>query len=361
MKKNLKGLSNKELQQFVESIGEKKYRATQLFSWIYGRAARSFDEMTDISKDLREILKVKAEIDLIHLVDTRTSQKDGTKKFLFALNDGLNIESVLIPSFDESGELDKRLTLCVSTQVGCPLDCKFCATGRMGFKRNLSAGEIVDQAIQVQKLSERRISNIVYMGMGEPMLNYENVMKSIELLMAENSLAIGGRHITVSTVGYPDKIRQMADEGRKTKLALSLHSLSQEKREKLMPITKKHSVRSVLDTLQYYFEKTKLSPTLEYILFEDFNDQQDDLNQLSKLATRIPCKINLIPYHSIEFAFPTGFGATLRPTDGKRITEFAQRLRDKNVTVVVRESMGEDIEAACGQLAVLADSNRKQV
>jgi len=352
MKKNLKGLSNKELQQFVELIGEKEYRATQLFFWIYGRAARSFDEMTDVSKDLREILKGIAEINLINLVDTRTSQKDGTKKFLFALNDRLNIESVLIPSFDESGELDKRLTLCVSTQVGCPLDCKFCATGRMGFKRNLSAGEIVDQAIQVQKLSEQRISNIVYMGMGEPMLNYENVMKSIELLTAENSLAIGVRHITVSTAGYPDKIRQMADEKRKARLALSLHSLDQEKREKLMPITKKFGVKELLESLEYYYAKTKRRPTFEYILFKDFNDSSEDVRKLAAAARRIPCKVNLIPFHSIDFAGPEGIGKTLRSASPDDINAFAEKLRQQHVTVMVRGSMGKDIEAACGQLAV---------
>lgn len=360
-KRNLKGLSLPELQEFVASFGERTYRAEQLFSWMYEKGAQLFEEMTDISKEFRTLLADHADLGCLTLETKRVSLLDGTTKYLFKLHDGLGIESVLIPADEEAGELAKRLTLCISTQVGCPLDCKFCATGIMGFSRNLTAGEIIDQVIQVQRASERRITNIVYMGMGEPMLNYDNVMKSVEILTAENSLAIGSRHITVSTAGYPDKIRRMGDEQRKVKLALSLHSMDDKKRTALMPITKKFGVKELLGALEYYYAKTKIRPTFEYILFEGFNDTDADVRLLEKAAKRIPCKVNLISYHSIEFAFPTGFGATLRPADKTRIAEFAQRLRDRNVTVVVRESMGEDIEAACGQLAVLADSNRKQV
>ncbi len=363
-RKSIKGLSLQELQEFVESLGEKKYRAAQLFSWMYAKGATSFGEMTDISKEFREVLVSCARIEDTDLVSKSVSPTDGTTKFLFRLNDGLMIESVLIPAGDpdtpderdeEIEELptpSKRLTLCVSTQVGCPLDCKFCATGTMGFQRNLTAGEIVDQVLQAQRSADRRITNLVYMGMGEPMLNYDEVMKSVDLITDDRSLNIGARHITISTAGYADKIRQMADEGRKTKLALSLHSLDTAKRTQLMPITKKYSVEDLVEVLEYYYRKTRRRPTFEYIPFEGFNDTKEDVRRFVKLSKRIPCKVNIIPFHSISFTGITGFGATLRPTPRDRIERFAQELRDANITVMVRSSSGEDIEAACGQLAV---------
>lgn len=358
-KKNLKGLSVQELEKFVVSLGERKYRAVQLFSWMYAKAAQSFEEMTDISKEFRTLLADHADLGCLTLETKRVSLLDGTTKYLFKLHDGLGIESVLIPADEEAGELAKRLTLCISTQVGCPLDCKFCATGIMGFSRNLTAGEIIDQVIQVQRASERRITNIVYMGMGEPMLNYDNVMKSVEILTAENSLAIGSRHITVSTAGYPDKIRQMGDEQRKVKLALSLHSMDDKKRTALMPITKKFGVKELLDALEYYYAKTKRRPTFEYILFEGFNDTDADVRLLEKAAKRIPCKVNLIPFHSIEFMHPRGFAETLRPASREGLERFAEKLRERGITVMIRGSMGNDIEAACGQLAVLSKASKQ--
>jgi 23S rRNA (adenine2503-C2)-methyltransferase len=363
-KQSIKGLALKELQEFVESLGEKRYRAAQLFSWMYAKGAESFDEMTDISKEFREVLASSARLDSLELERKSVSPTDGTTKFLFRLNDGLMIESVLIPAQDpdnSDGDEDepdvspaseKRLTLCVSTQVGCPLDCKFCATGTMGFLRNLTAGEIVDQVIQAQRLADRRITNLVYMGMGEPMLNYDDVMKSIDIITDDRSLNIGARHITVSTAGYADRIRQMADEGRKVKLALSLHSLDNEKRTNLMPITRKFSVDELIEALDYYYQKTRRRPTFEYIPFDGYNDTADDIKRFVKLSKRIPCKVNLIPFHSIAFTGISGLGATLRPTPKEKIERFAQALRKANITVMVRSSSGEDIEAACGQLAV---------
>jgi 23S rRNA (adenine2503-C2)-methyltransferase len=363
-KANLKGMSLEELRIFVESLGEKRYRAPQLFSWMYAKGAASFDEMTDISKEFREVLNAGARLDALDLEQKSISPTDGTTKFLFRLNDGLMIESVLIPAQDpdsseeeeEESEIspssDKRLTLCVSTQVGCPLDCKFCATGTMGFLRNLTAGEIADQVIKAQRFAERRITNLVYMGMGEPMLNYGDVMKSIDIVTDDRALNIGTRHVTVSTAGYADRIRQMADEGRKVKLALSLHSLDNEKRTQLMPITRKFSVAELIDALEYYYRKTRRRPTFEYIPFDGFNDTDDDVRSFVKLSKRIPCKVNLIPFHSIAFTGISGFGASLRPTPKEKIERFAQALRKANITVMVRSSSGEDIEAACGQLAV---------
>jgi 23S rRNA (adenine2503-C2)-methyltransferase len=350
-KTNLKGLSVSELQEFVESLGEKKYRAQQIFIWLYGKRAQSFADMTDISRDFRNVLEGVAQIDNLQIVTKETSKRDGTTKFLFELSDGLKIESVLIPPETTSPAAEKRLTLCISTQVGCPLDCKFCATGTMGFLRNLTAGEIVDQVIQAQNQSSRRITNIVFMGMGEPMLNYDNVMKTVELINDDNSLNIGARHITISTAGYADRIRQMADEGRKAKLALSLHSLDNDKRTQLMPITKKFSVEELMNAMDYYYRKTRRRPTFEYIPFDGFNDTEADAQRLIKVSKRFPCKVNIIPFHSIEFTHPSGFAATLRPSPRKRMEEFVQKLRWANLTVMMRSSAGEDINAACGQLA----------
>jgi 23S rRNA (adenine2503-C2)-methyltransferase len=351
-KKNLKELDLPELQNFVEELGEKKYRAAQLYGWLYGKAAQSFDEMTDISKEFRNVLASVASISNLQLV-TKSISEDGTIKFLFCLEDGLAIESVLIPPAKKKSEEDKRLTLCISTQVGCPLDCKFCATGAMGFVRNLTSGEIIDQVIQVQRKSTKRITNLVYMGMGEPLLNYENVMKSIDIINDGRGLNIGARHITISTAGLADKIRKLADEKRPVKLALSLHSLDNEKRAKLMPITKKFPVDTIIEALDYYYQKKRSRPTFEYILFDGFNDTPADIKAFAKLSKRIPCKVNLIPFHSISFIHPSGVGASLKPTPAQHIEEFAKALREADITVMVRSSFGQDIQAACGQLAVI--------
>jgi len=350
-KKNLKGFNLAELQAFVEELGEKKYRAAQLYGWLYAKAAQSFGEMTDISKEFRAALSNSAAISNLQPVAQSVST-DGTTKFLFSLEDGLAIESVLIPSAKKISGEDKRLTLCVSTQVGCPLDCKFCATGAMGFLRNLTAGEIIDQVIQVQRNSVKRITNLVYMGMGEPLLNYENVMKSIDIINDARGLNIGARHITISTAGYADRIRQLADEERPVKLALSLHSLDNDKRTKLMPITKKFPVETLIEVLDYYYHKKHSRPTFEYILFDGFNDTAADIKAFVKLSRRIPCKVNLIPFHSISFIHPSGIGASLKPTPAPRIEVFANALREADITVIVRSSSGQDIQAACGQLAV---------
>lgn len=351
-KKNLKGLNLPELQSYVEGMGEKKYRAAQLYGWIYSKAAKSFDEMTDISKDFRSALSQSSNVSNLQLVSKHASI-DGTSKFLFGLEDGLAIESVLIPSLKKNPDEENRLTLCISTQVGCPLDCKFCATGAMGFLRNLSAAEIIDQVIQVQRTIEKRITNLVYMGMGEPMLNYDNVMKSIDIINDDHGLNIGARHITLSTAGYADKIRQLADEHKPVKLALSLHSLDNEKRLKLMPITKKFPVEVLIESLEYYYHKKRSRPTFEYILFDGFNDTTADVQAFARLSKRIPCKVNLIPFHSISFMHPSGFGATLKPAPPPRIELFAEALRKSDITVMVRKSSGQDIQAACGQLAIL--------
>ena len=308
--------------------------------------------MTNFSQSLRERLKEAAAVQQLAIVDRQQSASDGTIKFLFALSDGMKIESVLIPPRKESVDAEKRLTLCISTQVGCPLDCKFCATATMGFNRNLTAGEIVDQVLTAQSMSEKPITNIVYMGMGEPMLNYDNVMTSIDILSSDIGMGISPRRITVSTAGYADQIKRMADEGRKPKLALSLHSLDNEIRSRLMPITKKFPVEELLDALEYYCHRTRKNVMFEYILFDGINDGDDDVRKIIKASKRFPCRVNVIPFHSIGFTNPHGISATLKGSSQEKITRFTKKLRDADIPVFIRHSAGEEIDAACGQLAV---------
>jgi 23S rRNA (adenine2503-C2)-methyltransferase len=356
-KTNLKGLTLSELGEFAFSVGEAKYRGKQLFDWIYTKGASSFHEMTPLSGALREKLAGLASLDSLQLTEQQKSRSDGTTKFLFQLADGKRIESVLIPprtafrGTEATGEEEqKRMTLCVSTQVGCPLDCAFCATATMGFHRNLTAGEIVDQVLQAKGASEKRITNLVYMGMGEPLMNYDNMMKSIEIITT--GLKIAAKRITVSTAGWVPKIRQMADEGRKVKLAISLHTLDQAARNELMPVNSKFGLDELIDAAEYYYRRVKQRITFEYILFDSWNDREEDSARLIKLAKRLPCKLNIIPFHSILFTNPAGLAATLQPTPPGRIDLFVRRLREAHMTVFVRSSAGEDIDAACGQLAV---------
>ena len=360
---NLKGLTVAELTEFALDIGEQKYRGRQLFDWLYTKEASSFAEMSSLSKALREKLVSAARIDSLTLIEAHTSDHDGTTKFLFELRDGKRIESVLIPprtAFHSPEavreEEQKRLTLCVSTQVGCPLDCRFCATATMGYLRNLTCGEIVDQVLQVKKISGRRITNIVYMGMGEPLLNYDNVMKSIEII--STGMRIAAKRITISTAGWAPKIIQMADENRKMKLAVSLHTLDENVRTRLMPINRKFDLKELLDAVRYYYRKVKQRVTFEYILFEGLNDREEDIARLVALSKSVPCKVNIIPFHDITFTQSAGIAPGLRPAGARKTDEFVKRLRDAHMTVFLRSSAGEDIDAACRQLAVKMNTAR---
>jgi 23S rRNA (adenine2503-C2)-methyltransferase len=374
--KDLKGLSAGELESFVVSLGEKPFRGRQLFEWIYHKRAAGFHEMTDLSAALRARLASAAVIGSLTLKDAQRSAADGTTKLLFGLADGKNVESVLIPpktawrdadeaeaeaedaedkGTGEAGATKRpRLTLCVSTQVGCPLDCVFCATATMGFFRNLTAGEIVDQVMAAGKVAGRKITNLVYMGMGEPLLNYDEVMKSAEIV--SNGLKIAAKRITVSTAGWVPGIRRMADEKRRVKLAISLHTLDEGARAELMPVSGKYPLAELLDSAEYYYARTKRRITFEYILFRGWNDSDADVRRLSALMKRIPGKVNIIPFHSIAFSIPPGTPAglqtALRPATAAGIDAFARKLRSEHVTTFVRSSAGEDINAACGQLAV---------
>jgi 23S rRNA (adenine2503-C2)-methyltransferase len=364
-KNNLKGLTLSRLEEFAVSLGEKKFRGKQLFDWIYTKGASSFGEMTTFAKPLRERLEQTAELHWLKPVRQQVSASGGTTKFLFELHDGQRIESVLIPpstAFNdpsaESEEEQQRLTLCISTQIGCALNCAFCATATMGFARNLTAGEIVDQIFEVRKIACRKITNLVYMGMGEPLLNYDEVMDSVEVV--STGMGIAARRITVSTAGWADGIRRIADERRKMKLAISLHSLDEKVRCDLMPVTKKFPLQTLLDSIQYYYRALKRRVTFEYILFDGWNDSNEDLARLIKLAKTIPCKINIIPFHSIAFTDAAGLAARLKPTPPRKAGEFVKKLREAHCTVFVRSSAGEDIDAACGQLAVRTGRERNR-
>lgn len=362
---NLKGMTQQELENYSLSIGEKPFRGKQLFNWLYNKQASSFNEMSSLAKSLRMKLNQQAFIYSIQLVSTVSSPKDGTTKFLFQLNDNNRIESVLVlprTTFAdveaENQEEQKRLTLCVSTQVGCPLDCKFCATAKMGFYRNLTASEIIDQLIQVRKITGKHVSNLVFMGMGEPLMNYSNVMKSVEIITT--AMGIAARRITISTAGWIPGILKMADENRKVKLSVSLNTLVEDKRSQLMPLNKKYPLAKLLDAIQYYYKKTKRRVTFEYILFDGWNDEDADATRLIKLTKSIPSKVNIIPFNRIRFINTEGLTAQLHPTPVDKADRFIQNLRKEHVTVFVRNSTGEDISAACGQLAVSVAEDMKK-
>lgn len=347
----LKGLTVSELKDFFAAVDEKRFRGEQIFHWLYGHMVENFDDMANIPKYLRKKLNKYCEIKTLKLLESESSPRTGTTKYIFETTDNLKVESVIIPD-------PKRTTLCISTQVGCPLDCQFCATGLMGYKRNLSPGEIFDQFLLASKLfTKGKISNVVYMGMGEPLLNYSNTLKSLEIIGSEKTTGISTRRITVSTAGIAPKIKELADSGLKVKLALSLHSCFEETRTKLMPITRKYSLNENIEAVRYYAKQTNTRITFEYVLLKDVNDRADDLNALIRLCNSIPCKINVIPFNSLVHMNPKGLSAELRPTTKLKLDEFVQKLRDKDITVIVRYTQGEDIAAACGQLAYKLEKN----
>ncbi|MSP64115.1 MAG: 23S rRNA (adenine(2503)-C(2))-methyltransferase RlmN [Ignavibacteria bacterium] len=350
-KVDLKGLTINKLKQYMKSIDQPQFRAEQVFNWVHKHRVNSFSEMKNIPNDLQAIFTKSAKIGNIEISKHTNQSNDGTIKFLFSLSDSTSVESVLIPPRPEAVDVNTRLTACISTQVGCPLDCKFCATGTINFNRNLTTSEIVDQVIQLQKISKKPITNIVYMGMGEPLLNYDNVMSSIELLTEQKGMGFGSSRITISTAGFADRIRQMGDENRKVKLALSLHSLVDEVRVQIMPITKKFSVKELIDSLFYYQSKTNKSLMFEYILFEKINDRLEDAELLTKVCKKLKARVNIIPFHSIDFTHPEGFAKTLKPSSPERALEFVTKLKQNKVLVFQRLSAGIDIDAACGQLA----------
>jgi 23S rRNA (adenine2503-C2)-methyltransferase len=351
MNNNIFGFSLSELEQASIQAGLQRYRAEQLFYWLYNRRVDDFSECRNLPKQAREALSGKYIIRKPVVRQVQTSA-DGTRKYLFGLEDGRAVETVLIPTESDEQDQPRRLTICVSTQVGCPLDCRFCATASMKLKRNLTSGEIFGQYAAVQNLTDTRITNLVFMGMGEPMLNFDSVMRSVGILTNEKTAGIAASRITLSTVGMVDGIRRMADEGSKIKLAISLHATTDDLRLRLMPINKKYPMSALMEAIEYYYHKTRMRVTYEYILFNGLNDGLADARRLVKIARRVPSKVNLIPFHPADALTGTETDPALSPTPRWRIEEFANELRASNITVMLRSSSGIDIDAACGQLAV---------
>jgi 23S rRNA (adenine2503-C2)-methyltransferase len=345
-KKTLKGLILPEMREYFNSIGEPTFRAEQVFKWMYGDMVDDFDSMNNLPKSLRNKLSEKFILDTLRHSTSAISTSTGTKKYIFETNEGNKIESVVIPE-------KKRTTLCISTLVGCPLDCKFCATGLMGYQKNLTAGEIFDQFKLASKdYKESEITNIVYMGMGEPLLNFKETVKSLEIFAEELTTGISLKRITVSTAGIAPKIKELEETGLKVKLAFSLHSCFEDIRNKIMPINKKYSLKENIEALKSYAMKSKTRITFEYVMLNGINDRDEDIKALARLMSTIPSKLNIIPFNSLEHMNPSGLAGQLRSTPMERIQEFADKLRAKNITVMLRNTQGDDIAAACGQLAI---------
>ncbi|WP_421891296.1 23S rRNA (adenine(2503)-C(2))-methyltransferase RlmN [Marinoscillum sp.] len=339
-KKDIRKMNLQQIKDYFVSVDEKAFRAVQVWEWLWQKSARSFEEMTNLSKGLRE--KLESEF-VLRPISIATSQKsnDGTIKSAFKLYDNELIEGVLIPA-------DDRMTACVSSQVGCSLSCKFCATGYMDRKRNLDPGEIYDQVVAIDAQAKKDfnlpLSNIVFMGMGEPLLNYANVLEGINRITAEDGLNMSPKRITVSTAGIAKMIKKLADDEVRFNLALSLHAADDKKRNQIMPINESNTLEALREALMYFYQKTQNKITFEYILFYNFNDTLEDAENLLKFARQIPSKINIIEYNPIS-------EANFKNTEEDRLEKFANYLKKNKVTVNIRRSRGKDIDAACGQLA----------
>ncbi|WKN33227.1 23S rRNA (adenine(2503)-C(2))-methyltransferase RlmN [Porifericola rhodea] len=329
------------IKAFLAEIGEKPFRSKQIQEWLWKKSARSFDEMTNLSKKTRELLEEHFVLNPVKVQDHQLSS-DRTIKSMFELHDGHAVEGVLIPT-------SSRMTACVSSQVGCSLSCKFCATGYMERKRNLDAAEIYDQVVLINQQAETNyqipLSNIVYMGMGEPLLNYKNVLESIDHITSPEGLNMSPKRITVSTAGIAKMIKKLGDDEVKFNLALSLHAANDEKRDKIMPINESNTLEALKDALNYFYNKTGNRITFEYIVFYNFNDTLEDARELWEFTKKVPSKVNIIEYNPIS-------EADFKNTEADRLDQFAAFLEKKGVTVNVRRSRGKDIDAACGQLAI---------
>ena len=341
IEKNIRHLSLNDLDEYFESVGEKKFRAKQVYEWIWQKGALSFADMTNLSKELRQRLGESFVLPAL-AIDATQYSSDGTIKTRFKTWDNHLVEGVLIPT-------ESRHTACVSSQIGCSLSCKFCATGYMERERNLEFDEIYDEVVLINQQCERtygkKLSNIVFMGMGEPLLNYKNVLKAVERISSPDGLGMSPRRITVSTAGVAKMIRQLGDDKVKFKLALSLHAANDEKRHEIMPINDTNNIRSLVEALNYFFKQTKNEITFEYILFNNFNDTLKDADELIKIYRQVPADlINIIEYNPIEFA------EFAKPTEEKT-QAFIKYLEKNRVNARLRRSRGKDIDAACGQLA----------
>ena len=335
--KSLVGLNRAELSELLHSWDQPEYRANQIYKWLHHQNVDGFDEMTNLSKSLRNRLSENFRLKTLSL-HQREIAADGTEKYLWKLYDDRFIESVLIPE-------TRRNTICISSQVGCSLGCKFCATGTMGLIRNLTTGEIVEQVLQIKKLSKHRITNVVFMGMGEPFMNYHRSVQAAQILGDPEGLAIAGKRITISTSGVAPKIIQYADEKLPFGLAISLHAPTQELRESIMPIAKKFPLDELLESAKYYTSAKKRNRiTFEYVLLHGINDSVQQAKELIKLLSPLRCKLNLIPCNQNDLGYV--------PPSDEEVNRFAQNLMQAPFAITVRKNRGEDITAACGQLAV---------
>ncbi len=335
LKNNIKNYNLEELQEIIENLGEKKYRAEQIFNWIYKENVTSFDDMANLPLSLREKLKENYDLHIFKII-TKQESKDGTKKYLFDILDGNAIESVLM-------EYKHGYTICVSSQVGCKMGCKFCASTGVKFARSLEAGEIVEQLQAVERDTGVKISNVVFMGIGEPLDNFENVLKAISLINNQKGINIGARHISISTSGIVPKIYELADKDLQCTLSISLHSASNEKRSAMMPINNAYNIEELMKACRYYIEKTNRRISFEYALAKENNDNLDDAKELVKLLRGMLCHVNLIPINKIE-------NGKFNKSTNENIMKFRDYLNSHGIVATIRRELGSDIDAACGQL-----------
>ncbi len=339
-KRDIRKLKLEELKKFFTDHNEKPFRAQQVYDWLWNKSAKSFDQMTNLSIELRSFLKEHFVINHIK-VDKMQRSEDGTIKNAVMLHDGLVVESVLIPT-------EKRITACVSSQVGCSLACKFCATARLKRQRNLSPDEIYDQVVAIKEQAElffnRPLTNIVFMGMGEPLLNYQNVITAIDKITSQKGLGMATKRITVSTVGVAKMIIKMADDGVKFNLAVSLHAATNQTRSSIMPINDTNSLEELADALRYWYQKTKRKVTYEYVVWKGINDSEEHAQALLKFAKIIPSKVNLIEYNPID-------DGAFQQASEQALNMYMHLLESNGITTRIRKSRGKDIDAACGQLA----------
>ena len=339
-KKDIRALSKEQLRDFFVANQDKAFRGNQVYEWLWSKGAHSFDDMTNVSKETRLMLEDNFVINHIK-VDTMQRSSDGTVKNAVRLHDGLVVESVLIPT-------DTRTTACVSSQVGCSLDCNFCATARLKRMRNLEPGEIYDQVIAIDKESRlyynHPLSNIVFMGMGEPLMNYNNVLKAISMITSNEGLGMSPKRITLSTSGVPKMIKKLADDKVKFKLAVSLHSAIDEIRSRIMPFSANFPLADLREALEYWYSKTKSKITYEYVVWKGINDNKESVDALVKFCKYVPCKVNLIEYNPID-------DGEFQQASEESINAYIKALSAIDIVAKVRRSRGKDIDAACGQLA----------
>jgi len=350
-KTDIRSLQIEELREKLRELGQPNYRVGQISDWLYKKQVESFEEMTDLPHELRGLLAKLFAFDRLELVRVLGSE-DTTRKFLFRLGDANLIESVLIPASPALyGEKSDRRTICISTQVGCAYGCKFCASGLEGFSRNLRANEIIDQILAVEREGGEKIDNIVFMGMGEPLANFDNVMCAIRIINAPSGLGIGARRITVSTSGLAPQIRKLADEPLQIRLAVSLHGATDNVRNQIMPINRRYNLDTLLSACDYYVAHKKQRLTFEYILIAGVNDGDDQANLLAQHARRLSAKVNLIPYNTVQ-------GLEWSRPSRNRQEKFLSILRADGVAATLRREKGHDIDAACGQLRL--QTNQKE-